>query len=364
MIGQHRRKNSNDERTEAGKGETKANKQTTVLFIWKPSPELKRHLKNSFRGLDSLKLIFPERDDENAYLKYASEADVIVGWRPTEQLLNKAVNLKLFINPGAGVQHLIEMFNKTGLKRRVTLVNGHGNSFFVAQHAVAMLLALLNRIVLHHNTMAAGRWYTGDGERERSTPLRGRRVGFLGYGEVNRKVHQLLMGFDVAFSALRMDWSKQQTSTPTPLRRYTTHSLKAFLQNNDILIIALPLTPKTRGLIGKREISYLPDGAVIVNVGRGDVIDEGALYEALKTRKLGGAAIDVWYINKPTPDGKGRLYPYRCPFHELDDVILSPHRAASPFNDLKRWDDVTYNIRTFAAGKKDFINIVDFEKGY
>ena len=106
-----------------------------------------------------------------------------------------------------------------------------------------------------------------------------------------------------------------------------------------------------------------PD-AVLINVSRGSVIDEDALYLALAERQIAGAAIDVWYDYRPEPDAEGRRFPFRRPFHTLDNVLLSPHRAASPMADLERWDEVVDNLRRVADGRVDLRNVVDLKRGY
>ena len=131
---------------------------TNVLFIWQPRTELIQYLKDGLSQHSDIELIFPHGLEEDTLLKHAVNADVIVGWRPTLKLLQNAPELSLFINPGAGVQHLIELFRELNQTRSVTLVNGHGNSYFTAQHATAMLLALTNKIIPHHNWMQNGQW--------------------------------------------------------------------------------------------------------------------------------------------------------------------------------------------------------------
>ena len=84
----------------------------------------------------------------------------------------------------------------------------------------------------------------------------------------------------------------------------------------------------------------------------------------MKNRTILGAAIDVWYDYKPKEDNFGKKYPFHHPFHQLDNVVLSPHRGASPFDDLKRWDEVIENIRKFSQNRVDFINQVDLDLGY
>jgi phosphoglycerate dehydrogenase-like enzyme len=336
---------------------------TKVLFLWKVPKSLQTRLKQRLSQLPDLNLIFPEEAQESEFLKHAPSAQIIVGWRPSPELLECAKQLKLFIFPGAGVQHLVSWFNEVGRHRGIILVNGHSNAVFVAQHVVAMLLAILNNIIPHHNWMKAGQWRKGDADAK-NLPMKGRVIGLLGYGAINQKVHKLLSGFDVRFAALRRNWESQDISLPTPIQRYTPSQLHEFLEEIDTLIVALPLTSETEDLIGYDELLRLGDKGIIVNVARGAVLNQNGLYQVLQERKIAGAAIDVWYTYQPEPDENGRKYPYEKPFHSLDNILLSPHHAASPFDDLDRWDEVIENITRFAKGRKDFINIVDVERGY
>ncbi len=338
-------------------------KNLNVLFIWQPRQQLIDYLTDGLSHLENVNLIFPPNIDESTLLQHAPNADIIVGWRPSKELLQSAKKLSLFINPGAGVQHLIELFRALDQNRNITLVNGHGNSYFTAQHAVALLLALTNNIIPHHNWMSDGQWRKGDSDAS-SIPLRHRKVGLLGYGAVNQKVHRFLSNFDLEFAVLRSDWNKQNESLPTEITKYSPDQLHSFLESVDTLIVAIPLTEKTKGLIGKEELQLLGVKGLLINLARGVVINEKDLHEACRDKSIQGAAIDVWYDYDPTPDDNGGKYPYRFPFHKLDNVILSPHRAASPFSDLKRWDEVIDNIERFATGRKDFKNVVSLENEY
>ncbi|UCG45781.1 MAG: hypothetical protein JSV58_03135, partial [Candidatus Bathyarchaeota archaeon] len=212
-----------------------------MLFIWDVDRRLKTHLKARLKHNSSVRLMFPTDPTSESIVKLAPDAEVIVGWRPTEELLKAAEKLQLFINPGAGVQHLIELFKGLPPSRNVLLANCHGNSYFVAQHVVALLLSLANKIVIHHNRMAAGEWRKRD-ERTKSFPLRNRKVGLLGYGAVNQKVHKLLSGFDLEFSILRRSWDDSSVQLPTPARTFSSSQLPRFLEEIDILVLAVPLT--------------------------------------------------------------------------------------------------------------------------
>ncbi|MFW9810588.1 MAG: NAD(P)-dependent oxidoreductase, partial [Candidatus Thorarchaeota archaeon] len=145
---------------------------------------------------------------------------------------------------------------------------------------------------------------------------------------------------------------------------YTPSEIHEFMKEIDILIVGVPQTSETIGLVGAKELKLLGNQGLVVTVARGLVVEEKAFYDALFNKQIAGAAIDVWYNYRPEEDSKGRKYPFSYPFHELDNVVLSPHRGASPMDDLKRWDEVIENITRFATGQQEFINVVDLERGY
>lgn len=336
--------------------------ETNVLFIWEVRDELQEYLRSSLSKVKKLNLIFLDDISEETLLKHAPRADILVGWRPSRELLDTATNFRLFINPGVGVQHHIDTFRKISKTRNVTLINGHGNTYFTAQHTVAMLLTLTNKVIPHHNWMTEGLWRRGD-SYAKSIPMRNRKIGLLGYGAVNQKVHRFLSGFDVDFLILKRTW-KGDEEFPTQVKQFLPEDIDVFLKETDVLIVAVPQTEETIGMIGENELKLLGPEGFLVNVSRGIVIDEEALYNALAQKTISGAAIDVWYEYKPEPDEKGRKFPTRFPFHKLDNVVLSPHRGASPMDDLKRWDEVIENIRRLAEGRDEFINVVELDRAY
>lgn len=336
-----------------------------ILFLWKPEDILLNYLKEGLKEFSKIEFFVQDKETNVEVEKeYYRNSNIIIGWKPNEEYIKEAKNLKLFINPGAGVKHLIKLFKELNADRKITLVNGHGNSYFTAQHGVALLLSLMNKIVPHHNWMKEGKWRSGD-EEAVSIPLRDRKVGLLGYGAINKKIHKFLSGFDVEFHILKRSWEDGEI---TKEKKYLPEQLNEFLSEVDTLIIALPDTDETNNLINAKELEVFGKNknSVLVNIARGAIINEEALYNALKNNTISGAALDVWYNYHPETIND-KKYPYdseKFPFHELDNVILSPHRAASPHDDLKRWDEVIENISRFAEGEKDFINVVDIEKGY
>jgi phosphoglycerate dehydrogenase-like enzyme len=334
-----------------------------VVFLRKLPEVIEEYIIKNLKENPNIDLYFPEDEEEEVPDDKLSKADILVGWRPTLEILKKAKNLTLFIVPGTGVHHLIDKFRKINELREVLLANGHGNSYFVAQHAVALLLTFMNKIIPHHKWMKNGKWRTGDKEAA-STPLRFREIGLLGYGAINSKVHKFLSGFNVNFNAYRKHWEKQTLTLPTEVSKFEPPDLHKFLEKIDILFVAVPVTSETRNMIELKELELLGKKGIIINVARGIIIEEESLYKALSEKIIAGAGIDVWYESDLEPNEKGEKYPFHYPFNELDNIIFSPHRGYSPFTDLLRWDEVIENIIRMTQDKRKFINIVNLDEEY
>jgi len=341
-----------------------------VLFVIDIPPGLREHLKRSLAKHVDIWALFPDSMEETELARLAPQADVIVGWRIPPAVLQVAERLALLVFPGVGVQRLVAPLRELNERRAaeeapaVTLVKCVSNTYATAQHAVALLLALMNKVVPHHNWMVEGKWRRGDDYAE-SIPLRGRHVGLLGYGQVNSKVHRFLAGFDVDFGILKRSWRDQVPGLPTDTKRFDQAKLYSFLDWADVLIAALPETSSTRSMIGANELATLGSEGLLVNIGRGAIIEEAALYAALRGKTIAGAAIDVWHDYRPAGDAHGRKFPFapEHPFHELENVVLSPHRAASPVFAAYRWVEVVEHIERYAEGEPA-LHMVDLHEEY
>jgi len=336
---------------------------TTVLLALNAPDDLRSHLGGLSKDIPGVQLLFPgDPGDADEMQRLAETADIIVGWRVAVEVLLAAKGLKQFIFGGVGAQSMLEPLLEVNKQQPVTLLKCVANTYATAQHAVALLLALANRIIPHHTWMKEGHWRRGD-DYASSYTLRDRRIGLLGYGDVNQKVHRFLAPFDVEFSVLRRSEPADREWLPPLANHYTLDKLEKFLKETDVLVVGIPLTTASKGLIGAEELQFLGSEGLLINVARGPVIDEQALYEALREKVIGGAAIDVWYNYRPEPDVEGFKHPSAYPFHELDNVVLSPHRAASPVFDLRRWEEVMEHIRRFANDEAP-VNVVDLEREY
>jgi phosphoglycerate dehydrogenase-like enzyme len=169
----------------------------------------------------------------------------------------------------------------------------------------------------------------------------------------------------VEFSVLRRNWENQHQALPAPTNKFTPSELSEFLREIDTLMVSVPQTPLTTELIKMEELKLLGSEGLVVNVARGPIIREADFYTALKEQIIAGAGIDTWYhYDNPACEADGKKYPFSYPFHTLDNVILSPHRGASPKMDLRRWDDVLENICRFAMGNTNLLNMINIDDGY
>ncbi len=347
-----------------------------ILLAYEMAPatlaQFRARLSAELAGQTGWELIdWPDSDE--ALAAELPQAQVILGPKVTPEQLLLCREMRLWINPWAGVQQIVPAFQQAQEQwereqgRPLLLANSHGNAYQTAQHGAALTLALCNQLARHDAAMRRGEWRLWKDDWP-STPLRGKTIGLLGYGHLGRYIHRFLSGFDVDFVALKRSWKQDDGTSALPLKaRHTPVRSAEFFRASDVVISTLPATPETEGLVGAEELAALGPRGLLVNLGRGSVVQQAALYEALHGAVIAGAAIDVWYDYRPEPDAAGRLFPYdaaKHPFHELPNLLLSPHRAASPLEDPSRWDDVVQNIRLALAGRDDFLSLVDISAGY
>jgi phosphoglycerate dehydrogenase-like enzyme len=178
-------------------------------------------------------------------------------------------------------------------------------------------------------------------------------LGIVGYGRVGREVARRAAPFGCRILAANR--------TPRPAEDgveqvYPLAELDQMLPQCDTVALCTALGPETTGLLDARRLELMKPGAFLINISRGPVVDEDALYVALREEKLGGAAIDVWwqYPNAGEPNRRGS----RHPFHELPNVILTPHNSGWTAGMMRRrWDEVALNLNRFVRGEP-LINIV------
>lgn len=285
------------------------------------------------------------------------ELDAVVANPIDAAYYEKATRLKAVFVPFVGVNHLpAELLARKG----IAAYNCHGNAESVAERALVLALAGFGRVIEYHNDLKAGRWHgfwVNKGREDFWHSIFRARCAVLGTGAIGEALAKLLKAFDCHVVGYR-----RRSGLPKPEHfDEMAPSLAEAIQGARIVFVTLPLTDATRGLIGRAELQAM-HGAYLVNVGRGEVVDEEALYEALKDGMLAGAGLDVWY--RYPQGGSSEGWPSRFPIHELPNVVLSPHVAGSTFEAVDRNAELTAeNISRYIDGLTP-LHRVDLEAKY
>lgn len=244
------------------------------------------------------------------------EVDVILtgsGLDLTQEILRDTRNLKLIQTLSAGADYI--PFHSLPEKVLVC-TNAGANAIAVAEHVWAMILAAAKKIIYHDQNMRKGIWK----RRDYGFVLQNKTMGIIGLGNVGQSVARIAKAFGMRIFAINRsgvaDMNVDFIGTPD--------KLDIVLQNSDVVVVAVPLTKYTRGMIGKRELNLMKSTAILVNVSRGEVIDQKALYEHLRDNPNFIACLDVWW-RYPSKDLEPVYQDY--PFHELPNVIMTPHIA-------------------------------------
>jgi phosphoglycerate dehydrogenase-like enzyme len=287
--------------------------------------------------------------DRDSALEHASRAQGIDAGLLSPQFLANSPALLWIQAPSAGVEHLLR---QPGLAERPELVltNAAGvHGPVIAEHVFALLLSLTRGLPTYARAQARGEW---DREGTAGQALAGRTLLVAGLGGIGDEVARRGAAFDMTVLA----------TVRTPRERpphvdelVTGDRLDELLPRADVLVICLPLTDQTRGLFDARRLALLPQGAYLINIARGAIVDTEALVAALHSGHLAGAGLDV---TDPEPLPAGHALWTR------PDVLITPHVASDgSLTDRRRRELWRENLRRFGAGE-GLLNVVDRQAGY
>jgi phosphoglycerate dehydrogenase-like enzyme len=178
-------------------------------------------------------------------------------------------------------------------------------------------------------------------------------IGLLGFGHIGKAIAAQAKAF-----GMRVVVANRSAVPRSELvdASYGLDRLQSFMGSADAIVVSLPLSGETEGIVGAPELAAMRPDAIIINVGRGPVINEQALFDALKQRRIGGAVIDTWY-NYPAPD-KPQTQPGTLPFNELTDLVMTPHMSGwTTGTVLRRQQTIAENIRRLSANEA-LLNVV------
>ena len=217
--------------------------------------------------------------------------------------------------------------------------NGGANAIAVSEHAILLMLAVLKRLVSFHNDVVAGKWRPSIADPP-VYEMSGRTLGIVGLGNIGKKVARRAAAFDMRVQYYDIARLSEDQEDALGVRFVLFTEL---LRTSDIVSLHVPLDDTTRNLIGARELAMMKKSAVIINTCRGPVIDENALYKALKDRQIAAAGLDVMVEEPPSPNH---------PLFTLPNVTLTPHSAGPTWeNWTARVRNGFDNIERVAAGR-------------
>ncbi len=298
--------------------------------------------------LNRLKEEFPEvefriNDNPEERITELRNSDAVIAGRLTVEEIESAPELKAVIVPFTGLNNFpIDIINK----RNIKLYNTHANAPFVAEHAVALALALLGKVTEFQDDLKKGVWNRTKEADDMWTSIRRKNIGILGYGHIGKYIAKYLKAFDCHIIGFRRNVNSQKNEVADEI----SSNLDEAITKSDILFNVLPLNPETKHIINAEKIAKMK-GKYIVTVGRGETISEDAMYNGLKDGILAGAAIDVWY--KYPGKSEEPVMPANFPFWELPNVVMSPHKSAHTAEAVKAMiEDTCSNIRNFIRSGK------------
>lgn len=258
-------------------------------------------------------------------LTLAKDAAVFVGGITpiSGRLMDMAPGLRLIHKWGVGVDKIdLAAARARGIPVAIT---AGANAGPVAEFTLLLMLAVLRRLPHRERQLRAGDWHEARREtRVQARQLRGQLVALVGLGAIGREVARKLRAFEaeVRYYDLRRAAPAEEAALGVRFQE-----LDALLPEADVLSLHVPLTPATRHLLSRERIGRLKPGAVVINTARGELVDDAALAEALESRALAGAGIDVFGDEPPAPDHP--LLRVRVP-----GLVLAPHLAGSVFDNV------------------------------
>jgi len=310
------------------------------------------------RFVDQIRRDFPhhtvsEAWDRDAVRRLLPDADAAFTPFVDRDIFPSASRLRWVQSPAVGVGSL--MFPEL-LASPVVITSARGiRARAIAEHVLGVTIALARRLPIAMRAQVAHRW--AQDELEGATvdvrTLEGQRMGIVGLGAIGLELVKIAAPFGFRISAIRRragEPKPQGVDEVWPLDR-----LPDLLAASDVVVLALPHTPETKRLIGKRELDRIKRGALLVNVARGKLVDDDAVIEALRDGRLGGAALDVFSEEPLDP---------ASPYWDLPNVLVTPHTSGA-MQDY--WTPLvalfTDNLRRFEKGEP-LRNVVDKKAGY
>jgi phosphoglycerate dehydrogenase-like enzyme len=286
--------------------------------------------------------------NRDVWKEHIKDAEIIVGWKKDlDEYLAPHSKLKWLQTWSAGVDRLpLEKFES----RNITVTSANGvHAYPISETIFALMLGLTRKIHTYVKNQQAKTWHHSGIKLE----MHEKTIGIIGVGAIGKEVAKISKAFGMKVLGVRHSGKPDSFVD----EMFTTSQLHSVLPNCDYIVVTLPLTKETTGLLGLKELSQMKSSAFLINIGRGEIIVEEDLIHALREGVISGAGLDVFEKEPLSIDS---------PLWEMNNVIITPHTSGSTEHYSKRVIENIFipNLKTYINGEKPTINLVDFSKGY
>ena len=270
----------------------------------------------------------------------ARDADVLVNGVFKAEWTAHVPRLRLIHAVGAGYDGI----QLAAVPAGVRVANVYGHDYGIAEYVFMTMAALNRELFAADRDLREGRWRGGP-LRE----LRGRTLLIVGLGHIGREVARWAHFVGMRGSAVTEHPSEERRQAAGLERLGSLADLAEYARDAQFLVVAVPHAADTENLVGEQVLAALAPTSYLINVGRGSVVDQWALYHALRDGRLAGAAVDVWYHY---PDSDSPQLPADAPLHELPNIIITPHTSGYTEGTMRhRWAAIAENIRRLTTGE-------------
>lgn len=286
--------------------------------------------------------------DQSVWEPQLKEAEIIAGWKKEmNELLDAKSKVKWIQSWSAGVDNLpLKVFQERGyLLTNATGV--HANP--ISETIFALMLSLTRKIHTYSRQQQKKTWHHAGLKLE----LHGKTLGLIGTGAIGKETAKIAKAFGMKVIGVRR--SDKQVENFDEV--HTLSALSDVLPELDYAVITLPLTKETNKLFGKKQFNEMKESAFLINIGRGEIVVEKDLIQALQQQKIAGAGLDV-FEKEPLEDHN--------PLWEMENVIITPHTAGATehYNQRVVENILIPNLRNYVNGKTPSVNLIDYDKGY
>lgn len=292
-------------------------------------------------------------------LEKGSDVDIIVSNRVPNKLIESSSNLKMIQTFAAGVDTID--FSAIQKREDLLVCNSHINAAEVAEYAITLLLAVAKNTIPNDRELRKGDWKYAFGGPNPNVEIRNKVCLIIGLGNIGSEIAKRLNAFDVSIYAATRSGTSAHSHLVKKLVKID--EVDSLIEEADFIILSLPLTSESEGLVNEAFISLMKPSSILVNISRGKIVEEKPLFDALRECRIRGAGLDVWWRYPKKWRGTGTP-PADIPFQGLDNLVASPHRAGYSENTEREYFQFAgENILRFIRGETP-LNIIDPARGY